>query len=30
MCWRWYRIHEGSEPIQPSCRVVNKNELSQL
>ncbi len=30
MCWRWYRIHEGSEPVQPSCQVVNLNELSQL
>ncbi len=22
MCWRWYRIHEGSVPAEPQCRVV--------
>ncbi len=22
MCWRWYRIHPGSQAIQPSCRIV--------
>ena len=30
MCWRWYRIHPGAKAIQPSCRVVKKNELSLL
>jgi hypothetical protein len=30
MCWRWYRIHEGSKPVQPSCRIVKEKELSQL
>jgi len=30
MCWRWYRIHQNSQAIQPSCRIVKKNELSQL
>ena len=30
MCWRWYRIHQGSQAVQPSCRIVNKNELSLL
>jgi len=30
MCWRWYRIHPGAEPVQPSCRVVKKNELTLL
>jgi hypothetical protein len=22
MCWRWYRIHQGAQPVQPSCRIV--------
>jgi hypothetical protein len=26
MCWRWYRIHQGSQPVQPSCRIVKMNE----
>ena len=26
MCWRWYRIHQGSRPIQPSCRIVKTDE----
>jgi hypothetical protein len=30
MCWRWYRIHKGSEAVEPSCRILNKNELNQL
>jgi len=30
MCWRWYRIHEGSQAVQPACRIVKKEELSQL
>jgi len=30
MCWRWYRIHQGSEAIQPSCRILKKGELSLL
>lgn len=25
MCWRWYRIHQGVEAIQPSCRIVKIN-----
>jgi hypothetical protein len=25
MCWRWYRLHQGSQPVQPSCRIVTKN-----
>ena len=27
MCWRWYRIHKGAEPVQPKCRTVKWNEL---
>jgi hypothetical protein len=30
MCWRWYRIHQGSQAIQPSCRILKKDELSLL
>ncbi|MFC2090669.1 DUF1214 domain-containing protein [Bacteroidota bacterium] len=30
MCWRWYRIHEGSEPVEPSCTLLKNNELSSL
>jgi len=26
MCWRWYRIHQGSQPVQPSCRILKMNE----
>jgi hypothetical protein len=25
MCWRWYRIHQGSGPVQPSCHIVKLN-----
>jgi hypothetical protein len=28
MCWRWYRIHEGSEPVEPSCRVISRDETA--
>jgi len=27
MCWRWYRIHPGSEARQPSCSVVKISAL---
>lgn len=27
MCWRWYRIDKGSAPAEPSCEVVNINDL---
>jgi hypothetical protein len=30
MCWRWYRIHQGSRPVQPSCRVLKTTELCKL
>jgi hypothetical protein len=23
MCWRWYRLEPGQEPVEPICRVVN-------
>jgi len=27
MCWRWYRLHAGAVPVEPSCRVVNLNDI---
>ena len=24
MCWRWYRIHQDSQDVQPACRIVKK------
>jgi hypothetical protein len=26
MCWRWYRIHPGSQAVQPACRIIRKSE----
>jgi hypothetical protein len=30
MCWRWYRIHEGSRPVEPGCRVIRTGEMRYL
>jgi hypothetical protein len=30
MCWRWYRIHEHSQAVEPECRVISISELSNL
>jgi hypothetical protein len=30
MCWRWYRLHPGAEPVEPRCRVVNTEDLKAL
>jgi hypothetical protein len=27
MCWRWYRLPEGVEPVEPECEVVKIEEL---
>ncbi len=27
MCWRWYRLGSGVEPVQPECRVIKFEEL---
>jgi hypothetical protein len=27
MCWRWYRLAEGTDPVEPSCKVVKLNEI---
>lgn len=30
MCWRWYRLAEGEEPVQPHCEIININTLKNL
>jgi hypothetical protein len=27
MCWRWYRLAEGVDPVEPSCKVVKLTEI---
>jgi hypothetical protein len=27
MCWRWYRLAEGTEPVQPKCEVIKMDKL---
>lgn len=27
MCWRWYRLEEGVQPVEPTCRVLNLKEV---
>lgn len=27
MCWRWYRLDEGAEAIEPNCKVVKLEEI---
>jgi hypothetical protein len=27
MCWRWYRLPEGVDPVQPNCEVVKFEEI---
>lgn len=27
MCWRWYRLAPGVEPVEPECQVVKLKEL---
>jgi hypothetical protein len=22
MCWRWYRLEDGADPVEPACRVI--------
>jgi hypothetical protein len=29
MCWRWYRLHPGAEPVEPTCRVVQVRDMEQ-
>lgn len=28
MCWRWYRLSEGVDPVEPMCRVIKVEDLS--
>ena len=28
MCWRWYRLVDGTDPVEPSCKVMKVSELS--
>ena len=30
MCWRWYRLMPGENPITPSCRVMKIDEVQSL
>lgn len=29
MCWRWYRLSEGTQAVEPTCRVVKKEDLNR-
>jgi hypothetical protein len=29
MCWRWYRLAEGAEPVEPECKVVKLSDLER-
>jgi hypothetical protein len=29
MCWRWYRLNEGAEPVEPQCKVVKLTDLKK-
>lgn len=29
MCWRWYRLAAGEEPIEPRCEVINLKDLKK-
>lgn len=29
MCWRWYRLPEGEQAVQPNCEVVKFDELKK-
>jgi len=28
MCWRWYRLAEGIEPVEPKCSVIKFSEIT--
>ncbi len=28
MCWRWYRLDNGIEPIEPKCEVIKRGRLN--
>lgn len=27
MCWRWYRLSPGSDPVEPECRLIKFSEV---
>ena len=27
MCWRWYRLAEGENPVEPKCTVVKLKDI---
>ena len=29
ICWRWYRLAEGAQPIEPECNVVKIDDLKK-
>ena len=29
MCWRWYRLPEGANVVQPKCEVMKLEELKK-
>jgi len=29
MCWRWYRLPEGIQPVQPKCEVMKMDKLKK-
>jgi hypothetical protein len=30
MCWRWYRLADGEDPLEPACRVVHFDTLDSI
>ena len=28
MCWRWYRLAYGNNPVEPQCRLIKLNTLT--
>jgi hypothetical protein len=30
MCWRWYRLEAGQQPVTPTCRVMKNDDLSSF
>jgi len=30
MCWRWYRLKAGEQPVEPQCKVVPFHDLLKL
>ena len=27
MCWRWYRLKKGAEPLEPNCKIMKLEEV---